>query len=210
MSGAKDKLSSAVEKGAEVTTYIKTYVDEQILLKRSELSRGVGSGLSKAVTIMISSFLGSLIFSFSMISLGFYFSKRFDSFIYGFLAVAGVVLIVLLIILLLRQYIIIKPSNKIAHQMLMGDLPEVDEEEQRNKIAQLETLIEQTSKEIPETMMGIEAKDFLPDPIANISNSSLLKTGLNIANSLVSKNSGLKTVLNTATNLVNRMTNENN
>lgn len=200
---AQEKLNSAIEKGAETTTYIKSYIDNQLLLKRSQLSHGVGKGLSMATLLMIGSFMAALIFFFSMIALGFYFSSQFDSFTKGFLTVAGIVLLVFLVILLLRKFLINKPLDKMAHQLFLQDQPEINEEELKTKISTLEKLIEETSKEIPNTVKGIEAKDFLPNQVVNLSNNSLIKTGLNLANSFFIKNKGLRTVINTATNIVN-------
>ncbi len=184
MSNAKDKINSAIEKGAETTTYIKNYIDAQFLLKRSELSDGLGKGISNMLFGAVLAFFCIFILLFSLVALAFYWSNLMGSYASGFLSVAGLVLLIVLIITLFKKQLFYNPTAKKVRHGLLNGHEDVDEAELRNRVKHLEVLIEETSKDIPATVKELEVKDFLPDQLTSLTDNSVWKIGAKLATGL--------------------------
>ncbi len=187
MDSAKEKINTAVEKSAELSTYLKSYIDAQLLLKRAELSDRMAGMISRSIKVFIGLIFGLFIMMFLLVALGFYFTELLDSAVYGFLAVAGVALVIYLIILLLQRPLIINPTRRnVNNAVLKGE--QVNEELLMREIDQLQGLITDSYQEIPTALKSLNAKDLIPTKISTLSNNFLAKTGFTLLTSYLSKN----------------------
>lgn len=183
MAGAKTKFNQAIEKSAETSEYLKAYAHQQIQLQKLKLSKSIGKATAGIAEKIIIGVLFLMIFFFLLLATAFWLATVFNSYILAFLCIAGVLLLLFIIFLLTKKSLLQRPIYSQASKAVFNDeLPKESEADLKLKIHRLELLLEESAKDIPETLQTLNAKDFLPEQVNAISNSFVVKSLRRVVN----------------------------
>ncbi|MGV4529853.1 phage holin family protein [Ornithobacterium rhinotracheale] len=84
---------------------VKNYVQDQVMLAKLEVVEGAGKAAGSIVVIIFMALFGLFFFTFLGIAGAYYLSIYFESYIYGFLAMAGIFLLLLILFAIFKKAI---------------------------------------------------------------------------------------------------------
>ena len=120
---AKEEL---LEQLGESYGYVNRLVDKKLEYLKLNLAETSATAISGIVSGVILAILGLITLVFGLITLGFALSNAFDSFVAGFGAVAGFLLLLLLLVYLLKGVLITNPVvSKVITKFFEHDGKEV-------------------------------------------------------------------------------------
>ena len=183
MSDAKIKISQALEKGAETSEYLKAYVYNQVQLQKLNASEIIGESAAKVTQKLISGALFAMMLFFLLLATAFWLASVLGSYIFAFLIIAGFLLLLIVVFALTKESMIGKPiAERASKAIFKNNLPAESEAELRQRIKRLELLLEESSRDIPDSIQNLSAKDFLPEEIQSLSNSFVVKSIRKVSN----------------------------